>query len=114
MDASPALPLEDRDAHGNQNSDFVERVCLPLLLDSQNTDGGWGFRPGTQSRVEASAWALIALRTCGSLQAAAEPTARGFRFLQATQLPEGSWPTAPASREGAWVTSLACWALLGS
>src|SRR5579862_62909 len=109
----PALPLEERESHGDENKAFVERVCLPFLLSSQNTDGGWGFHSDTRSRVEASAWALLALRECAIPRTLAEPTARGFRFLEATQLPDGAWPASPESREGCWVTALACWALLG-
>ena len=109
----PALPLEERESHGDENKAFVERVCLPFLLSSQNTDGGWGFHSGSRSRVEASAWALLALRECAIPRTLAEPTARGFRFLEATQLPDGAWPASPESREGCWVTALACWALLG-
>ena len=109
----PALPLEERESHEDENKAFVERVCLPFLLSSQNTDGGWGFRSDTRSRVEASAWALLALRECAIPRTLAEPTARGFRFLEATQLPDGAWPASPESREGCWVTALACWALLG-
>lgn len=56
---------------------------------------------------------LLALRECGSLATVSEAVAGGFRFLQASQLPDGAWPASPDSREGCWVTSLACWALLG-
>ena len=107
------MPLEERESHGDENKAFVERACLPFLLSSQNTDGGWGFRSDTRSRVEASAWALLALRECAIPRTLAEPTARGFRFLEATQLLDGAWPASLESREGCWVTALACWALLG-
>jgi Prenyltransferase and squalene oxidase repeat len=97
-----------------ENRTFFERICLPFLLTSQNTDGGWGFLSGPcSSRVEASALVLLALRECGSLAALAEPIARGCRFLHDSQLPDGAWPASPESREGCWVTALACWALLG-
>ena len=31
------------------------------LLSSRNTDGGWGYYPGKTSRLEPTAWALLAL-----------------------------------------------------
>ncbi len=31
------------------------------LLSSRNTDGGWGYYPGKASRLEPTAWALLAL-----------------------------------------------------
>jgi len=112
-ETSPALPLEGRESHEDENKAFVERVCLPFLLSSQNEDGGWGFRSETRSRVEASAWALLALRHWNFPTSLTEPISRGLRFLEAAQLPDGSWPASAESREGCWVTSLACWALLG-
>ena len=113
MEAGSPCRSKNVNLTGDENRAFVERVCLPFLLSSQNTDGGWGFRPDARSRVEASAWALLALRECAMPRTLAEPTARGFRFLEATQLPDGAWPASSESREGCWVTALACWALLG-
>ncbi len=112
-ETSQALPLEGRESHEDENKAFVERVCLPFLLSSQNEDGGWGFRSENRSRVEASAWALLALRHSNFPMSLGEPITRGLRFLEAAQLPDGSWPASAESREGCWVTSLACWALLG-
>ncbi len=93
-------------------SSFVERVCLPFLRSTQNQDGGWGFRPGSQSRVEPTCWTLQALVVGASDQLGnPERVARGFRFLLAQQLPNGSWPSTPGDPHGGWVTSLACCAL---
>ena len=105
------MTIEQSKAH-EENIAFVERVCLPFLLKSQNTDGGWGFRPENHSRAEPSAWALVALRECSSSGKPSEPMARGLSFLKSSQLPDGSWSSSPDSREGSWVTALACWALL--
>jgi hypothetical protein len=94
-----------------ENSD-VACICLPFLRDTQNPDGGWGFRPGTSSRVEATCWALLALWEPS--EQSSEDRVRVHRardFLQTTQLDDGSWPAAPGEETGCWVTSLCCLAL---
>jgi hypothetical protein len=88
---------------------FVSSIGLPFLQAAQNEDGGWGFRAGSQSRVEATSWALLALQGRDSSTEIQQP---GFRFLRAMQLPDGSWPSAAAQNVGCWATSLAAWALL--
>ena len=88
---------------------FVSSVCLPFLQAAQNQDGGWGFHPGSQSRVEATSWALLTLM---GVESAKEMQRAGFRFLRATQLPDGSWPSSATQNVGCWTTSLASWALL--
>jgi Prenyltransferase and squalene oxidase repeat len=96
---------------------FSEEICLPYLRAAQNPDGGWGFRSGAQSRVEPTAWALIALDQAFSARAAgaeAGASQRGLRYLADSQLVDGSWPSAPGQGRGAWVTSLACWAFLSA
>jgi hypothetical protein len=90
---------------------FAESVCLPILRKAQNADGGWGFHPGSQSRAEATCWALQAL-VDSSWPGTCETVARGFQFLREAQLPDGSWPSTPEEKIGCWVTSLACWVLL--
>lgn len=106
--AMPAPPM-------NTAPDFIETFCLPLLRNAQNANGGWGFHPGTDSRVEATCWSLQAL-SCFAGPDEQEAIAKGLRFLRAAQLPDGSWPsTAPSAAgesTGCWVTSLACWVLL--
>jgi hypothetical protein len=83
-----------------------------LLLRAQNADGGWGFHPGAESRVEPTCWALKALRAQGPADGLVEaPVAGGLRFLAAAQLPDGSWPSTTKQHTGCWVTSLVCWVL---
>jgi len=94
----------------SDEADLLDRVCLPSLRAAQNQDGGWGFREDSRSRVEPTAWALLALRGVESSQ---EMQRTGFKFLRSSQLPDGSWPASPGQQEGCWVTSLACWALSG-
>ena len=83
-------------------------ACVSQLELAQNKDGGWGFRAHHESRVEPTAWALLALQATDS-----EPEAlrAGLLFLRAAQLPDGSWPASPGQTEGCWAASLASWAL---
>ena len=96
----------------SQNDLFIERVCAPYLTGAQNEDGGWGFQHGSQSRVEPTAWALLALLESASDYAADDATARGLQCLLKAQLTDGSWPAVAGQDQGCWVTSLACLALL--
>jgi hypothetical protein len=93
-------------------SALADKVCLPFLLNAQNEDGGWGFHAGSASRVEPTAWALVALIQYAGPPAHDEAASRALHFLELAQLPDGSWPSSPEQREGSWVTSLACFALL--
>lgn len=93
-----------------QNATFREKLCIPFLLDCQNSDGGWGFQPGASSRVESTCWALHALNGQGREFGA--HVNRGREFLRAVQRTDGSWPAMADGSEGSWVTSLACWVLL--
>jgi hypothetical protein len=86
--------------------------CIAELEQSQNPDGGWGFYSRRSSRIEPTAWALIARRASASSGAKDSGLERGFQFLAQAQLQDGSWPSARGQHEGCWVTSLACWALL--
>jgi hypothetical protein len=100
-ESEPMAPLTE--------ASFAGAVCLPFLRAAQNQDGGWGFHHATQSRVEATCWALMAL-------AEASPSCEterqaGYRFLRAAQLSDGSWPPSAEQDTGCWVTSIACWAL---
>jgi hypothetical protein len=90
---------------------FVENICLPFLRNSQNADGGWGFHPQLESRVEPTCWALQALQCWSSFGIGSASFDRGFEYLRATQLSDGSWPATPGANAGSWVTSLCCWVL---
>ncbi len=94
---------------------LAARVCLPFLRTAQNSDGGWGFHPGSESRAESTCWALFAL--IESSQEAADDRAifeRGRAFLASSQLADGSWPATAGETTGCWVASLCCWTLLAS
>ena len=100
-------------ASGPLAENFVLDVCLPFLHSAQNPDGGWGFHPGAQSRVEPTCWALQALGNSAPAELRGEVHGRGFQFLRKAQLADGSWPASPEESTGSFVTALACWALLG-
>jgi hypothetical protein len=91
---------------------FVEQTCLPHLRESQNDDGGWGFYAGSDSRVEPTAWALLALYEFSPRSGMDKAVSGAIRFFQDSQLANGSWPAAAGQTDGSWVTALACWALL--
>jgi len=95
----------------SSESVFAAKVCLPLIRTAQNVDGGWGFQPGLQSRVEPTCWALMALRAHESTASSGEIPARGLAFLREAQLADGSWPASAEVNSGSWVTALACWVL---
>ncbi len=78
---------------------------LSHLQNSQNSDGGWSFHGGGDSRVEPTCWALIAL--ANSYESAQAHIARGLAFVKSLQLPDGAWPAASGMSSGGWVTSLA-------
>jgi len=87
---------------------FAEAICVPFLRNAQNADGGWGYHPKSESRVEPTCWALHALR---GWSGETEALTRGFQYLRTAQLADGSWPSTPAEKTGCWVTSLSCWVL---
>ncbi len=85
----------------------LDSHCREFLASHQNSDGGWGFHPGAPSAVEATAWALVALRSNHHAPAPAEISARAKDWLIRAQLADGSWPALPGQSTGCWVTSLA-------
>ncbi len=92
--------------------EFVEHHLVPYLRKAQNSDGGWGFAIGSASRVEPTAWALLALSEVRPTTQPGEALPKGFQYLATGQLQDGSWPSASGQMQGSWVTALACWALL--
>lgn len=80
------------------------------LRQAQNSDGGWGYHPGTQSCIEPTALAILALR--GHEATSGQALSSAVQWLRRTQLPSGTWPTASGEHPGCWVTALADLALL--
>jgi hypothetical protein len=91
----------------------VSNASMDQLLRIQNADGGWGFLSGAESRVEPTAWALIAISNAAAEQSpeSLDAASRARRFLLGAQLADGAWPSAAGQTQGSWVTSLASWAL---
>jgi hypothetical protein len=82
-----------------------------FLLTQQNPDGGWGYRVGSTSAVEATAWALMAFLEAGGAASASEAGVRASAWLLEAQHADGSWPAFPGQPQGCWATSLASRAL---
>ena len=108
LDSAAPIEVEFASMQTHSETSLVEEVCLPFLKAARNDDGGWGFHAGSESRVEATAWAVLALTETGSSRDLCEAA---YGYLRATQLPDGSWPPSRAQSAGCWATSLACWAL---
>jgi hypothetical protein len=78
------------------------------LIAAQNSDGGWGYAPGKESRLEPTSWVFRGLvRT----KAPPEVIARALAWLLAQQRPDGSFISAPTAEFSQWQTSLVYLAL---
>jgi Prenyltransferase and squalene oxidase repeat len=88
----------------------VRESLLRFLLSNQNTDGSWGYVPGTRAALEPTAYAAIALR---GEKAGQMPSTRALEFIRSCQGSDGGWPVNLADSESsAWVSALAGIALL--
>ena len=112
MHSTPAAPDQSAAANAIDIASSLLKACLPILRAAQNDDGGWGFTQGLESRVEPTAWCVLALNEFSETLGADEATVRGFGYLERTQLPDGSWSATPGQEQGSWTTAPACWALL--
>jgi hypothetical protein len=112
MSSTPAVPDQSAAANCIDIASFVSKSGLPYLRAAQNDDGGWGFAQGLESRVEPTAWCVLALHEFSEGPGVDAAAVRGFAYLERTQLPDGSWPTTPGQERGSWTTAPACWALL--
>jgi Prenyltransferase and squalene oxidase repeat len=90
----------------------VKESLLQFLLSNQNTDGSWGYLPGTRAALEPTAYASITLREEKAGQGA---STRALEFMRSRQASDGGWPVSLADTESsAWVTALVGMALLES
>ncbi len=74
---------------------------LEFLTANRNSDGGWGYFPGRESRVEATVYAL---RAMGGEK---NPSAPGIRFLLSRQERSGGLSPSSSVPGATWVTQLA-------
>ena len=79
-----------------------------LLCRSQNSDGGWGSVAGKGSNTEATALAVLALRSLGGHDIA---TQKAGQWLAERQNSDGSWPLSGMTKGSSWSTALALIAL---
>src|SRR5438876_464221 len=78
----------------DDQSHLVEGICLPLLREAQSADGGWGFHPGSSSRVEPTSFALLALEQAPKdllPAAAARRRQLAESLLRDRMCPGGGW-----------------------
>jgi len=76
-----------------------------FLVNTQGSDGGWGYRLGSQSVTEATALTVIVRPS----ERAAES---GLSWLLRTQREDGGWGLHAEDDSSNWLTVWATWALL--
>jgi hypothetical protein len=81
-------------------------TSVPFLLESQNSDGGWGYGAGDASTVEATAAAIIALQADPSLSGA---RSAALQWLRSAQHRDGGWGLQAGDDQSGWQTA---WAVL--
>jgi len=94
----------------NKSSDTM-KAAIDLLLGAQNEDGGWGSVRGKHSNTEATAFALMALKSIEKEKFNRQVTA-GLNWLLKHQKTDGSWPLNDGSKQSSWTTPIAVLALL--
>ena len=77
-------------------------TAVDFLLQSQNTDGGWGYRVRGMSYVEPTAAAMLAPKND-------DARGRARDFLLSIQHADGGWGIAAMDAESGWMTA---WAVL--
>ncbi len=83
--------------------------ALEFIRSAQNTDGGWGYKPGGMSYVEPTSAVLLALESQG--QDSIPAYTHGRDFLLQLQHPDGGWSIAALDPDSGWMTAWAIWAL---
>lgn len=82
--------------------------ALEFLLQAQNPDGGWGYKPGGMSFVEPTAAVILVLsqdvQTVSVVQ-------RARLFLKQLQRADGGWGISAVDDESGWMSAWAVWAL---
>ena len=76
-----------------------------LLLQHQNSDGGWGSVKGKVSNTECTAFAVMALESVQPKELAPK-IQNGLRWLLRQQKGDGSWPLNDVTSGGSWSTAI--------
>src|SRR5690348_9045190 len=76
-------------------------MSIELLLNKQNSDGGWPYVRG-KSWTEPSAYAVLALHAAGEHRAAE----RGVQWIRASVRQDGGWAPEAGVDQSTWVTGL--------
>jgi hypothetical protein len=102
--------LDCEPADNGVNHSAMKDKAVGLLLDAQNSDGGWGAAKGRRSNTESTSLAIMALRTLEG-RAVSANAQRGLDWLIQRQNPDGSWPFNDVVKAGSWTTAFAILAL---
>ena len=80
--------------------------AVRLLLDQQNSDGGWGAVKGRLSNTESTAYAVMALEALQQEKWVANVQS-GLNWLSGHQSADGSWRLNDATPSQSWSTAVA-------
>lgn len=80
--------------------------ALRLIIDQQNSDGGWGAVRGRVSNTESTAFAIMALESVERKELTGRVRS-GLNWLLRQQQGDGSWRLNGGSPSGSWSTALA-------
>lgn len=100
----------------NEENGAAARAALKLIADRQNSDGGWGEKPGDASDMIVVAWQMMALRSAQLAKIAVAPavTERARKFVQACSHGkyDGLFSDAPAKKVSPTATAIGVLTLL--
>lgn len=87
----------------------MKSAIINFIVQSQNTDGGWGYFPGKESTPEPTAYALLAL---ASFEEYSQIRQRALHFLLQNQHSSGGWAVSERDPEAAaWVSAIAAFSI---
>ena len=88
----------------------LQESILRFLLETQNSDGSWGYTPGKLGALEPTAYACLSLFGIPSARVNLQ---KGIESIRSAQSPEGGWTVSVSDNQPtSWATALAGFALL--